>query len=150
MGTYLRKRLLIFWENGIPLHEERCIFGAEEVIYLGHRMDRNKWHPFKKKVEVSMRAPILRSLQELGASSGPITYHGSFLLHITTPLPPLKKVVKWGWSAANSCRQAKETFYDIDLLVRWDPGKELVFVYDSSPDAFGAMFSYSVGAVTDT
>ncbi|XP_077507237.1 uncharacterized protein LOC144116352 [Amblyomma americanum] len=85
-GKTVNKVLEIFRENGIRLRKDKCVFGAQEVTYLGHKIDRHGLHPAEKKLDTIVRAPAPRNVQEHRSFLGLITYYRSFLPNMSTAL----------------------------------------------------------------
>ncbi|XP_037512270.1 uncharacterized protein K02A2.6-like [Rhipicephalus sanguineus] len=92
-GKMVRRVLQVFRENGIQLREDKCVFGAREVTYLGHRIDREDLHPSERKMEAIMQAPAPQNVQELRSFLGLITYYRSFLPNMSTVLAPLYQLL---------------------------------------------------------
>ncbi|KAK8767019.1 hypothetical protein V5799_006200 [Amblyomma americanum] len=116
-GKTVNKVLEIFRENGIRLRKDKCVFGAQEVTYLGHKIDRHGWHPTEKKLDTIVRSPAPRNVQELGSFLGLITYCRSFLPNMSSLLAPLYRLLqkesKWKWAseekrAFESCEELSD------------------------------------------
>ena len=57
-------------EAGLRLKRKKCTFLADEVVYLGHRIDQNELHPVQDKVEAILKARSPENEQELQAFLG--------------------------------------------------------------------------------
>ena len=97
------------------LNKEKCIFGASEVNYIGHRLTGDGLKPNQKRVEaiVNMKAP--ENLGELETVLGMLAYVSKFIPNLSTlnaPLRELKKNPTWEWST-----EADQAFKTIKLTL---------------------------------
>lgn len=152
-GKTVNKVLEIFRENGIRLWKDKCVFGAQEVTYLGHKIDRHGLHPAENKLDTIMEAPAPRNVQELRSFLGLITYYRSFLPNMSSLLAPLYRLLqkdsKWLWAAEEKAAfvAVKNTLINSNLLVHFDPTKELVLECDASPEGIGAVLSHVIDGI---
>ena len=49
------------------LKREKCTFLADEVVYLGHKIDQHGLHPIEDNVEAIQKAKALENVLELQA-----------------------------------------------------------------------------------
>jgi hypothetical protein len=86
---------------GLRAKREKCIFMATSVEYLGYRIDASGIHPLKDKVKAINEAPPPKSVQELRAYLGLLSYYGKFLPKLSTVLHPLYQLLRkdhaWKW-----------------------------------------------------
>ena len=75
---------------GVRLKQEKCVFMADEVTYLGHRHNREGIQPTGAKVEAINQAPKPRNLSELRAFLGMVNFYGKF---IPDPPKPVETVL---------------------------------------------------------
>ena len=78
-------------EAGFRLKRKKCTFLADEVVYLGHRIDQHGLHPVQDKVEAILKARSPENVQELQAFLSLLNYYGRFLYNQSTVLAPLHK-----------------------------------------------------------
>ena len=82
-------------QAGLRLKKSKCVFMADSVTYLGHRIDADGLHPVPKKLEAMQCAPKPRNVSELKSYlMGLLTYYGKFLPNLATTLAPLYKLLK--------------------------------------------------------
>ena len=95
----------------------------KSVDYLGHI------RPSGTKVEAVKVVPKLRSISDLRAYLGLLTYYGKFLPNVSTVLAPLyqllRKDVKWSWDELQqqSFIKSKDMLTTSALLVHYDPSQ---------------------------
>ena len=63
---------------GARLKKEKYTFGAEEVVFLGHRINRFGIKPLDEKVEAPVQAKPPENVQQLKAYLGLLNYYGRF------------------------------------------------------------------------
>ncbi len=92
-------------------------FLADEVEYLGHRVDAQGLHPTGTKVKAIDEAPEPRNVTEFKAYLGLLNYYNKFLPNLATLLAPLhlllRKDVQWMWE-----KTQKEAFKESKALLK--------------------------------
>ena len=88
-------------EAGLRLKRKKCTFLADEVVYLGQRIDQHGLHPVQDKVEAILKARSSENVQKLQAFLGLLEDYGRLLYNLSTVLSPLHKLLckgqKWLW-----------------------------------------------------
>ena len=134
---------------GVRLKQEKCVFMADEVTYLGHRLNREGIQPTGAKVEAINQAP---KLSELQAFLGMVNFYGKFMENFSTLLAPLYKlprkgvVWRWGKPQRQAFDGAKELLSSPKLWVHYDTTKELILTCDASPYGLGAVLAHRMEA----
>ena len=90
---------------GLHLKKEKCTFIAEEVVFLGHRVNKEGITPVPDKVEALVQEKAPENVTQLKAYLGLLAYYGRFLKGLSQTLHPLyrllKKATKWHWGQNN-------------------------------------------------
>ena len=60
---------------GLRLKRDKCIFMAQSVVYLGHKIDTEGLHPVPDKVRTVQEAPEPRNVSELKSYIGLLSYY---------------------------------------------------------------------------
>ena len=124
---------------GIRLKLKKCVFLQNQVIYLGHRINKDGIQPIESKVRAMQEAPAPTNVKELQAFLGMLNYYACYLPNLSTVLAPLHELLakdcKWTWGKrqVEAFNRAKGMLNSADLLVHYDPSKELVLSCDASP-----------------
>ncbi|XP_063420560.1 uncharacterized protein K02A2.6-like [Mytilus trossulus] len=92
-----------FKRIGIRLKKQKCVFMAEEVVYLGFKINKHgiypRIYPVESKVEAIDKAPSPTNVTELKAYLGMLNYYNRFLANLSHLLKPLhvllQKDTKW-------------------------------------------------------
>ena len=133
---------------GLRLRRDKCAFLERSVVYLGYRIDEEGLHPVHDKVKAVQQAPAPKSVSQLKAYLGLLTYYSRFLPHLPSVLAPLyerlKKGKQWQWGASEeqAFQQSKKLLTSESVLVHFDPKKELVLACDASAVGVGAVLAH--------
>ena len=90
---------------------------------------------------------MLRNFKRFG---GMLNYYACYLPNLSTVLSPLQEPLakdsKWTWGErqGTAFNQAKGILNSSDLLVHYDPNKELVLSCDAPPHGLGAVLSHII------
>ena len=123
---------------------------APSVIYLGHRIDAEGLHPVTDKVKAVHEAPRPSNVSELKSYLGLLSYYSKFLPNLSTTLAPLNSLLQsaacwhWGTKQEEAFRTSKQLLTSSNVLVHFDPTKELVLSCDASPYGIGAVLSHKL------
>lgn len=83
---------------------QKCTFLQDEVIYLGHMIDRNVLRPVTEKVAAVKDVPPPKTVSELKSNLGMLNYYHRFLPNLSSLLAPLhfllQKGTRWSWGSA--------------------------------------------------
>ena len=106
---------------------------VSEVVYLGHKIDKQGLHPLAEKVEAVQAAPGPKNVSELKSYLGLLSYYGTFLPNLFATLAPiynlLKSTVKWKWTHQESSPfcESKKLLSSTEVLAHFNPTKEVTF-----------------------
>ena len=124
-------------EAGLRLKTVKCQLMKPVLECLGHRVDAAGFHPIETKV--IQEAPAPKTPTELRSFLGMLNFYGKFIPNLSSILEPLhsllRKDVVWKWEVEQqeAFDKAKNQLQSSDLLVHYDPEKELVVSCDGSP-----------------
>jgi len=133
---------------GVRLKKDKCVFMADEVVYLGHRINKEGLQPTSEKVRAITDSPAPTNISELRAFLGLVNFYGKFMQNLSTLLAPLYKLLRkgvpWRWKAAQqkAFQGAKDLLKSPKLLVHYDPKRELILTCDASPYGLGAVLAH--------
>ena len=135
-------------DAGLRLRQDKCVFLAPSVTYLGHQIDTQGLHPVQEKIKALQEVPKPQNVSELKSYLGLLTYYSRFLPNLSTALAPLYKLlqrnVPWKWtSAQDQCfEKSKKMLLESQLLVHFDPSLEIRLACDASSYGIGAVLSH--------
>ena len=133
---------------GLRLKREKCVFMAPSVAYLGHKIDAQGLHPLPDKVRAIQEAPQPQNVSELKAYLGLLSYYSKFLPNLSTVLAPLYRLLRddqpWMWKKPQeeAFQQSKEMLLSSQVLVHFDPTREIRLACDASDYGIGAVLSH--------
>lgn len=135
-------------ESGLRLKRSKCQLMKPSIQCLGHVVDEEGFHPVEAKVRAIRDAPEPSNVSELKSFLGMINFYGKFLPNLSTALEPLHRLLRkdytwrWGKDQSNAFQTAKDLLQSANVLVHYDPLKELVVSCDASPYGIGAVISH--------
>ena len=146
----LEKVLSRLSSAGLRLRLDKCLFMQSSVTYCGYVITGDGIQPMAAKVEAIKNAPEPKDVSQLRAFLGLLNYYHHFLPDVATVLEPLHQLLrkgsKWAWleQQQTAFEEAKELLQSTDLLVHFDPEKELVLATDASDYGVGAVLSHKM------
>lgn len=81
-------------DASLRLKRSKCTLLADEVQYLGHKVDAKGLHTVKAKVRAVVEAPAPTNVTELKAYLGLLNYYNRFLPNLSTLLAPLHQLLR--------------------------------------------------------
>ena len=133
----------------------KCAFMLPSLEYLGHVISGEGVHPTEEKKQAIVKAPAPSNVTQLWSFLGILTYNGKFLPNLATTLSPLYELLQknkrwlWGKQQESAFRQAKEFLTSAEILVHFDPSKELLLACDASPYGVAAVLSHKFADGSD-
>ena len=135
-------------EAGARLKREKCAFMLPSVEYLGHRITAAGLQPTDEKVRALRKAPVPGNVSQLKSFLGLLNYYHKFLPNLSHNLAPLHRLLQkhtsweWGPPQQEAFDAAKDALTSDQVLVHYDPDKELILACDASPYGVGAVLSH--------
>jgi hypothetical protein len=74
---HLRQALLRLQENGLVINREKCVFGRQEVEFLGHRVAASGVSPLPERVAAIRQFPRPKNIRDLQAFLGLFNFYKS-------------------------------------------------------------------------
>ena len=81
-------------EAGLKVHPGKCVFGADSIDFLGHRISANKLEPQQDKIAAVLDLLAPTDLSGLRAALGLFSYYRKFVPHFSTIAFPLNALMK--------------------------------------------------------
>ncbi len=135
-------------DNGLVIHAEKCVWGVQELEYLGHKISAEGGLPLPSHVAAIQDFPCPTIIKELQAFLGMVNSYRRFLPSIARTLRPLTDALRGGrkgadkleWSVAMDAAfaGAKQALLTATHLAHPTVGAELSVVVDASATHVGA------------
>lgn len=94
LNERVAKVLKTLEDYNVTLNKEKCIFGAKELIFLGHKLSANGITPTQSKVEAIKNFRPSASVEEVRSFLGLVNFVGKFIPHLATLTNPLRSLTK--------------------------------------------------------
>ena len=139
----------------LKLRLAKCLFMQPEVTYCGYVISGDGIQPVAAKVDAIRNAPEPKDVSQLRASLGMLNYYHRILPDVATILEPLHQLLrkgsKWQWQKEQqkAFAKSKELLQSAELLVHFDPAKELVLATDASDYGVGTVLSHKMEGGTE-
>ena len=93
-------------EAGLKVHLGKCVFTADSIDFLGHRISAKKLEPQTEKLAAVRDLPAPTDLSGLRAALGLFSYYRKFVANFNTIAFPLNSLLKkdrpWVWGEAQA------------------------------------------------
>ena len=125
------------------MHPGKCVFGADSIEFLGHRISANKLEPQQDKIAAVRDLPAPTDLSGLRAALGHFSCYRKFVPHFSTiafPHNALKKKDRpWEWGKAHSDAfgELKEQLCSAAVLKLPNPYSPFILTTDWSQRGMG-------------
>ncbi len=151
----MRQVLQALQDNGLVIHTEKCVWGVQELGYLGYKISAAGVLPLPSHVAAIQEFPRPSIIKELQAFLGMVNFYMRFLPSIAHTLRPLTDALRGGrkgadrleWSAAMDAAfaGAKQSLLTATHLAHPTVGAELSVVVDASATHVGACLQQRLG-----
>ena len=122
-------------DYGLVVNKDKCLFGQEQLRFLGHRISSEGFSPLPEKVEAIVSFPKPSDLASLKRYLGMLNFYRRFLPHCAELLKPLNSLL------AGKVKRTR--------LIQWSPEAEEAFERSKCAIADSARLAYPVrGALT--
>ena len=127
---------------GLVLNTDKCVFGAREIDFLGHRVSARGIRPLPDKVEAVRRFERPRSVRALQRFLGLVNFYRRFLPNIAATMRPLTdalagapRQLQWTDGMSAAFEATKQRLATAALLVHPVPNADLRINTDASTKA---------------
>ena len=132
----------------VKLRPDKCIWFSDSVEYLGHLISKDGRSPSPRLTQAIEQFKEPSNVKELRSFLGLLNFYASFLPNISTVLKPLRTlteksaVFNFSEECKSAFQEAKQSLLRSNLLVHYDPAKEMVVQVDASPVGLGCVLSH--------
>ena len=136
-------------EHGIIINPTKCVFGVDQLDFLGHHVDSMGIRPLEEKVHVIREFPRPNTQRKLREFLGLINFYHRFIPRCANILHPLNnllapskdsvKTVQWNDDALTAFVAVKEALANATLLAHPKPDALTNITTDASDVAVGVV-----------
>jgi hypothetical protein len=141
---HLRKVLDRLEKYNATVRVDKCVIGADEVEFDGHRISGSGIKPLKSNVDAILRIPTPTNRKELLRFICTAAYYMKFIPDFADMCAPLRQLLKddveWSWSDECQSRfeDIKQKLTKAPVLAHFDVGASTLVMCDASSSALGA------------
>ena len=135
------------------VRKDKCVIGAAEVEFNGHRINASGILPLRSNVDALLRIPSPTDVKQLSRFLSTATYYLKFVPDFADIADPLRKLLKanaqWTWTDNHQRRfdLLKRRVAEPPILAHFDVNFETVVTCDASAVAIGATLSQRLNGV---
>ena len=153
--NHLRLVLERLHEHGMVINPGKCVFGVDQLEFLGHQVDSQGIRPLEEKIQVIRDFPQPTTQRKLREFLGLVNYYHRFIPGCADILHPINnllsashdstKVLSWTEEATAAFTAIKEALATATLLFHPKPDAPTNIVTDASDIAVGAVLQQQIG-----
>lgn len=140
---------------GLCVNTEKCQFGKEEIIFLGHTVTAHGIKPTQEKVKAIREFELPKVAKKLKSFIAMINFYRRFLPHAVEAQQKLQALiignrkndntpVAWTPDTLDAFKNCKKQLAEAALLAHPKPGAELALFVDASDFAVGAALNQKI------
>lgn len=144
-----------FNEHGILLNASKCVFGVQEIEFLGYLVSPDGTKPIGDRVQAIRNFSRPKTIRDLRRFLGALNFYRRFItgaaklqvpLHGLLSGPAVKSSTEINWTPAleEAFNKCKESIADAALLAHPDSSAPLAIVTDASDSAIGSVLQQQV------
>ncbi len=138
--------------NGLVLNKSKCVFGANELDFLGHRVTAQGIMPLPDRITALRECSAPTNRAGLQRFLGLINYYHRFIPHVAQVLAPLHaqasgkgQSINWTEECQDAFEKVKESLSKVALLHHPRPDAQTSLTVDASNTAMGAQLEQRTG-----
>lgn len=150
--NHLQELFTILSNNGLVINKSKCVFGAKELDFLGHRITSKGILPNPDRVSALMNCTAPKDRTSLQRFLGMINYYHRFIPQIAQTLAPLHvqasgkgQTIVWSDDCQQAFDKAKSALKEATLLHHPLPNAPTSLTVDASNVAMGAQIEQLQG-----
>lgn len=132
-------------EYNVMLNDNKCVFGAVSITFLGHNLSSDGIKPANDKMESIRQFRDPSTAEETRSFLGLVNYVGKFIPNLATLTEPLRRLIKtgvpfiWGQEQSEAYSELKKCLTANTTLGYYNTRDHTQLVADASPIGLGAV-----------
>lgn len=150
--AHLQQLFQLLSSNGLVINKAKCVFGVNELDFLGHRVTTQGIRPLPDRVAALQDCAAPTDRTSLQRFLGMINYYHRFIPHVADILAPLHaqasgkgQSIEWSDACQTAFDDAKAALKEVVLLHHPDPDSPTSITVDASNSAIGAQLEQRQG-----
>lgn len=137
-------------DAGLKLRKEKCDFFKDDIIFLGHRLNREGLSKTDERTKSVVDKPSPKDVTEVRAFTGLVNYYAKFIQNSAQIMYPmyrlLQKDVKFIWDkkCEQSFQQIKDEIMKNVVLSHFNDKLPIILSCDASQHGLGAVLSHKL------
>jgi len=130
---------------GLTLNRGKCLFGVNELEFVGHKLSAKGVHPAVSKVEAVVGAKEPQNASEVRGFLGLVNYCSKFIPDYSTKTEPLRRLTRqnvpfvFGDEQKRAFQELKQCLANSETLGYFDLKYPTKVIADASPVGLGAV-----------
>ena len=152
---HLQTVLCVLQENELLARQDKCVFGASSVEFLGHVISAEGIQPTQNKVKANTNYPTPTTIKNLKAFLGLVNFYSRFIPMTSHMMAPLNQVLAgkprklaWDMAQQSAFDRVKRALATATTLTFPHPDGSLSITTDASDTAIGAALQIHHGDST--
>ena len=141
----LENVLRIIQSSDLTLNRDKCQFGLERLVFMGHLLSSRGIGPADAKVSAVLNARKPENASEVKSFLGLVNYSSRYIPNLATVSGPLHELTKkntmfkWGKSEQQSFDKLKNLLSNTEILGYYDTSAPTQVIADASPVGLGVV-----------
>ena len=134
-------------EFNATINIDKCLFGADQVDFVGHTISKDGVQPLQSNIDALLRIPPPTNTKEVHSFLSTANYYLKFVPHFSQLAEPLRTMLKkdstfhWNDRCQNAFEQIKQEIASHRVLAHFDTHSHTIVSTDASGIALGAVLS---------
>ena len=147
----LEKVLATLCSRNLTLNPDKCKFGMEKLIFMGHVLSKDGIQPTGERVKAVNEAKRPETVNKVRSFLGLVNYCGRFINNLSTIEEPLRRLtrknVNWAWGSEQerSFQELKKRLTCSTSMAYFNPVAYTQVIVDASPVGLGAILVQKQG-----
>lgn len=141
----LEKELKVLKDNNVLLNEEKCVFRAKSIKFLGHVLNEQGVQPSRDKIEAIKSFAVPTTPELVRSFLGMVNFLGQYIPNLATFSEPLRNLLRkeekfvWGSKQQDAFEILKDKLTSELVLGYFDVNDRTLVFADASPVGLGAV-----------
>ena len=134
-------------EAGLRVNREKCIFGANQIVFAGQELSAEGIAPQKSRVEAIQNIKAPSNATEVRSIPGMVNFWNKYIKDYSMITAPLRLLTKkrqrffWGTAQQDPFETLKKRLTSVEVMAFYNADAETELIVDGSPIGLGAILA---------